>query len=90
MGLVSISLSYFFTEQANLIVVTDICAFDVSEKLVVRQANRRSEAFISHPSKKKPAEPFFTDGGKNALIITGGWLVICCCCCCFFINEKSI
>uniref|UniRef100_A0A665W832 Phospholipid-transporting ATPase n=1 Tax=Echeneis naucrates TaxID=173247 RepID=A0A665W832_ECHNA len=40
--------------------------------------------------KKKPAEPFFTQPGKNALIITGGWLndfvdmaceceaVICC------------
>uniref|UniRef100_A0A3P8WK56 Phospholipid-transporting ATPase n=1 Tax=Cynoglossus semilaevis TaxID=244447 RepID=A0A3P8WK56_CYNSE len=50
---------------------------DVNEKLVVRQANRRSEAFTSHPSKKKPAEPFFTDGGKNALIITGGWLSWC-------------
>uniref|UniRef100_A0A3Q2XEB3 Phospholipid-transporting ATPase n=1 Tax=Hippocampus comes TaxID=109280 RepID=A0A3Q2XEB3_HIPCM len=25
--------------------------------------------------KKKPAEPFFPEPGKNALIITGGWLV---------------
>uniref|UniRef100_A0A7N6BQJ8 Phospholipid-transporting ATPase n=1 Tax=Anabas testudineus TaxID=64144 RepID=A0A7N6BQJ8_ANATE len=29
----------------------------------------------SRPGKKKPAEPFFTEPGKNALIITGGWLV---------------
>ncbi|XP_028273801.1 phospholipid-transporting ATPase IC [Parambassis ranga] len=46
---------------------------DVNEKLRVRQANRRTEPQSFH-RKKKPAEPFFPEQGKNALIITGGWL----------------
>uniref|UniRef100_A0A3Q1EZJ4 Phospholipid-transporting ATPase n=1 Tax=Acanthochromis polyacanthus TaxID=80966 RepID=A0A3Q1EZJ4_9TELE len=48
---------------------------DVNEKLSSRQANRRNEPQTVHQRKKKPAEPFFTQPGKNALIITGGWLV---------------
>ncbi|XP_051794834.1 phospholipid-transporting ATPase IC [Acanthochromis polyacanthus] len=47
---------------------------DVNEKLSSRQANRRNEPQTVHQRKKKPAEPFFTQPGKNALIITGGWL----------------
>lgn len=47
---------------------------DVNVKLGVRQANRRGEPRNFRRSKKKPAEPFFTSPGKNALIITGGWL----------------
>ncbi|XP_018558087.1 phospholipid-transporting ATPase IC [Lates calcarifer] len=47
---------------------------DVNEKLRIRQANRRNEPSTFRPGKKKPAEPFFTEPGKNALIITGGWL----------------
>ncbi|KAM9734402.1 LOW QUALITY PROTEIN: phospholipid-transporting ATPase IC [Menidia menidia] len=45
---------------------------DVNDKLRIRQANRRNEPPSSR--KKKPAEPFFSGSGKNALIITGGWL----------------
>uniref|UniRef100_A0AAQ5ZLN0 Phospholipid-transporting ATPase n=1 Tax=Amphiprion ocellaris TaxID=80972 RepID=A0AAQ5ZLN0_AMPOC len=48
---------------------------DVNEKLSIRQANRRNEPQTVYRRKKKPAEPFFTQPGKNALIITGGcWL----------------
>uniref|UniRef100_A0A3B5A011 Phospholipid-transporting ATPase n=1 Tax=Stegastes partitus TaxID=144197 RepID=A0A3B5A011_9TELE len=47
---------------------------DVNEKLSIRQANRRNEPQTVRRGKKKPAEPFFTEPGKNALIITGGWL----------------
>ncbi|KAI9519242.1 Phospholipid-transporting ATPase IC [Dissostichus eleginoides] len=47
---------------------------DVNEKLSVRQDNRRNELPTSRRGKKKPAEPFFTQPGKNALVITGGWL----------------
>ncbi|XP_033845382.1 phospholipid-transporting ATPase IC [Periophthalmus magnuspinnatus] len=47
---------------------------DVNEKLRMRQSTRRSEPPSRRPGKRKPAEPFFTDPGKNALIITGGWL----------------
>ncbi|XP_071321667.1 phospholipid-transporting ATPase IC [Trachinotus anak] len=47
---------------------------DVNEKLTIRQANRRTEPTTFGRGKKKPAEPFFTQSGKNALIITGGWL----------------
>uniref|UniRef100_A0AAQ6ALA2 Phospholipid-transporting ATPase n=1 Tax=Amphiprion ocellaris TaxID=80972 RepID=A0AAQ6ALA2_AMPOC len=45
------------------------------DKLSIRQANRRNEPQTVYRRKKKPAEPFFTQPGKNALIITGGcWL----------------
>ncbi|XP_059213903.1 phospholipid-transporting ATPase IC [Centropristis striata] len=47
---------------------------DVNEKLSIRQAKRRNEPPVIRRGKKKPAEPFFTTPGKNALIITGGWL----------------
>ncbi|XP_033981662.1 phospholipid-transporting ATPase IC [Trematomus bernacchii] len=47
---------------------------DVNEKLSIRQDNRRNELPTSRRGKKKPAEPFFTQPGKNALVITGGWL----------------
>ncbi|KAK5900490.1 hypothetical protein CgunFtcFv8_025448 [Champsocephalus gunnari] len=47
---------------------------DVNEKLSVRQDNRRNELPTTRRGKKKPAEPFFTQPGKNALVITGGWL----------------
>ncbi|XP_041826504.1 phospholipid-transporting ATPase IC [Melanotaenia boesemani] len=48
---------------------------DVNEKLRIRQANRRNEPSSSFQrGKRKPAEPFFPEPGKNALIITGGWL----------------
>ncbi|KAF3702330.1 Phospholipid-transporting ATPase IC [Channa argus] len=47
---------------------------DVNEKLSVRQANRRIEPQNSRYGRKKSAEPFFTEPGKNALVITGGWL----------------
>ncbi|XP_029025689.1 phospholipid-transporting ATPase IC [Betta splendens] len=47
---------------------------DVNEKLTVRQSQRRNDPTASLRNKKKPAEPFFTEPGKNALIITGGWL----------------
>ncbi|XP_045922026.1 phospholipid-transporting ATPase IC [Micropterus dolomieu] len=46
---------------------------DVNEKLRIRQSNRRNEP-PSVQGRRKPAEPFFTEPGKNALIITGGWL----------------
>ena len=46
----------------------------LSEKLRIRQANRRNEPQISHAAKKNPV-PFFSGQSKNALIITGGWLV---------------
>ncbi|CAL8326744.1 unnamed protein product [Boreogadus saida] len=46
---------------------------DVNEKLRVRQALRRNVA-PTFGNKKKPAEPFFPEAGKNALVITGGWL----------------
>uniref|UniRef100_A0A8C4DL60 Phospholipid-transporting ATPase n=1 Tax=Dicentrarchus labrax TaxID=13489 RepID=A0A8C4DL60_DICLA len=41
---------------------------------MIRQANRRNELPTTRRGKKKPAEPFFPQPGKNALIITGGWL----------------
>ncbi|KAM3600581.1 uncharacterized protein V6R79_025445 [Siganus canaliculatus] len=47
---------------------------DVNEKLRIRQANRRNEPPVARLGKRKPAEPFFTQQGKNALVITGGWL----------------
>ncbi|XP_044030022.1 phospholipid-transporting ATPase IC [Siniperca chuatsi] len=47
---------------------------DVNEKLRLRQGNRRNEPATVRRGKKKPAEPFFPEPGKNALIITGGWL----------------
>ncbi|KAM7369358.1 hypothetical protein PAMP_013632 [Pampus punctatissimus] len=47
---------------------------DVNEKLSIRQANRRNEPPTYRRGKKKPADPFFSTPGKNALIITGGWL----------------
>lgn len=50
---------------------------DVNQKLLNRQANRRTQPAASsalRPGKKAPAEPFFPGSGKNALIITGGWL----------------
>ncbi|XP_070781239.1 phospholipid-transporting ATPase IC isoform X1 [Enoplosus armatus] len=47
---------------------------DVNEKLRIRQGNRRNEPQTVRRGKKKPAEPFFPETGKNALIITGGWL----------------
>ncbi|XP_035524515.1 phospholipid-transporting ATPase IC [Morone saxatilis] len=47
---------------------------DVNENLRIRQANRRNELPAPRRGKKKPAEPFFPQPGKNALIITGGWL----------------
>lgn len=46
-----------------------------SEKLRICQANRRTEPPAVRVGKRKPAEPFFSGPGKNALIITGGWLV---------------
>ncbi|XP_047426162.1 phospholipid-transporting ATPase IC [Mugil cephalus] len=46
---------------------------DVNEKLRIRQSNRRFEP-QTFRKKKKAAEPFFPEPGKNALIITGGWL----------------
>uniref|UniRef100_A0A8C6KSV6 Phospholipid-transporting ATPase n=1 Tax=Nothobranchius furzeri TaxID=105023 RepID=A0A8C6KSV6_NOTFU len=47
-----------------------------SEKLRIRQADRRNSAPQTiRARKKKPAEPFFPGSGKNALIITGGWLI---------------
>uniref|UniRef100_A0A8C4DQ70 Phospholipid-transporting ATPase n=1 Tax=Dicentrarchus labrax TaxID=13489 RepID=A0A8C4DQ70_DICLA len=53
-----------------------VCYFHVSsENLRIRQANRRNELPTTRRGKKKPAEPFFPQPGKNALIITGGWLV---------------
>uniref|UniRef100_A0A8C6TUS4 Phospholipid-transporting ATPase n=1 Tax=Neogobius melanostomus TaxID=47308 RepID=A0A8C6TUS4_9GOBI len=36
---------------------------------------RRVQPQSNRPGKRKPADPFFTQTGKNALIITGGWLV---------------
>ncbi|KAM6902782.1 phospholipid-transporting ATPase IC [Xenentodon cancila] len=48
---------------------------DVNEKLRIRQTNRRTQPRSTLTGgTKKPAEPFFTEPGKNALIITGGWL----------------
>ncbi|KAA8584633.1 hypothetical protein FQN60_008418, partial [Etheostoma spectabile] len=47
---------------------------DVNEKLKVRQAKRRLEPVTFRRGKKKPAEAFFPESGKNALVITGGWL----------------
>uniref|UniRef100_A0AAV2IV86 Phospholipid-transporting ATPase n=1 Tax=Knipowitschia caucasica TaxID=637954 RepID=A0AAV2IV86_KNICA len=47
---------------------------DVNVKLSARQNTRRNEPISNRPRKKKPAEPFFSEPGKNALIITGGWL----------------
>lgn len=47
---------------------------DVNEKLSVRQMTRRNQPQSSRQGKRKPADPFFTQPGKNALIITGGWL----------------
>uniref|UniRef100_A0A4W6CSH3 Phospholipid-transporting ATPase n=1 Tax=Lates calcarifer TaxID=8187 RepID=A0A4W6CSH3_LATCA len=65
---------------------------DVNEKLRIRQANRRNEPSTFRPGKKKPAEPFFTEPGKNALIITGGWLVssiqVQCCFIFYFPSAK--
>uniref|UniRef100_A0A8C4DMB0 Phospholipid-transporting ATPase n=1 Tax=Dicentrarchus labrax TaxID=13489 RepID=A0A8C4DMB0_DICLA len=53
-----------------------VCYFHVSsENLRIRQANRRNELPTTRRGKKKPAEPFFPQPGKNALIITGGWLI---------------
>lgn len=46
---------------------------DVNEKLRIRQSNRRFEP-QTFRKKKKAAELFFPEPGKNALIITGGWL----------------
>lgn len=46
-----------------------------SEKLRICQANRRTEPPAVRVGKRKPAKPFFSGTGKNALIITGGWLV---------------
>uniref|UniRef100_A0A8C5B210 Phospholipid-transporting ATPase n=1 Tax=Gadus morhua TaxID=8049 RepID=A0A8C5B210_GADMO len=43
------------------------------DKLRVRQALRRNVA-PTFGNKKKPAELFFPEAGKNALVITGGWL----------------
>ncbi|XP_070706126.1 phospholipid-transporting ATPase IC [Pempheris klunzingeri] len=47
---------------------------DINEKLRLRQANRRNQPPVLRGGKKKPADPFFPEPGKNALIITGGWL----------------
>ncbi|XP_068609060.1 phospholipid-transporting ATPase IC [Brachionichthys hirsutus] len=47
---------------------------DVNEKLSVRQSRRRQQPPAPRRSKRSPAEPFFPQSGKNALIITGGWL----------------
>uniref|UniRef100_A0A4W6CT01 Phospholipid-transporting ATPase n=1 Tax=Lates calcarifer TaxID=8187 RepID=A0A4W6CT01_LATCA len=62
------------------------------DKLRIRQANRRNEPSTFRPGKKKPAEPFFTEPGKNALIITGGWLVssiqVQCCFIFYFPSAK--
>ncbi|XP_056260023.1 phospholipid-transporting ATPase IC [Seriola aureovittata] len=47
---------------------------DVNEQLRIRQANRRNEPAAFGRRKQKPADPFFRQPGKNALVITGGWL----------------
>ncbi|XP_044189707.1 phospholipid-transporting ATPase IC [Thunnus albacares] len=47
---------------------------DVNQKLRIRQANRRNEPPTYRRGKKTPADLFFPQPGKNALIITGGWL----------------
>ncbi|XP_049594131.1 phospholipid-transporting ATPase IC [Syngnathus scovelli] len=47
---------------------------NVNEKLSLRQAKRRHEPPTERRGRKKLAEPFFPEPGKNALIITGGWL----------------
>lgn len=49
-----------------------IMCVSVSDKLTIRQANRRNNPIAK---AKKVKEPFFTGTGKNALIITGSWLV---------------
>ncbi|KAI3362567.1 hypothetical protein L3Q82_012274, partial [Scortum barcoo] len=48
---------------------------DVNEKLKIRQANRRKEPQTFRRGKKKPAEPFFSEPGKNALSssLEAGW-----------------
>uniref|UniRef100_A0A3B4T7E9 Phospholipid-transporting ATPase n=1 Tax=Seriola dumerili TaxID=41447 RepID=A0A3B4T7E9_SERDU len=48
---------------------------DVNEQLRIRQANRRNEPAAFGRRKQKPADPFFRQPGKNALVITGGWLI---------------
>uniref|UniRef100_A0A3B4YK34 Phospholipid-transporting ATPase n=1 Tax=Seriola lalandi dorsalis TaxID=1841481 RepID=A0A3B4YK34_SERLL len=45
---------------------------DVNEQLRIRQANRRNEPAAFGRRKQKPADPFFRQPGKNALVITGG------------------
>ncbi|XP_034751745.1 phospholipid-transporting ATPase IC [Etheostoma cragini] len=47
---------------------------NVNEKLKVRQAERRLDPVTFRRGKKKTAEAFFPESGKNALVITGGWL----------------
>lgn len=52
-----------------------LCFCFYSEKLRIRQTKRRNEPQTHYGQKKRKAEPFFNEPGKNALIITGGWLV---------------
>uniref|UniRef100_A0A671VLC7 Phospholipid-transporting ATPase n=1 Tax=Sparus aurata TaxID=8175 RepID=A0A671VLC7_SPAAU len=51
------------------------CSCVSSDKLRIRQTQRRHEPPAARLGKKKPVQPFFPEPGKNALIITGGWLV---------------